>query len=63
MLSSDRHNVLYQKFHKEPWYENIASYASDRYFAIEDRMINVLRYVDLDPRNSAVFSYEFESLG
>ena len=55
-------NIIYSKFGKEPWYNHILSYIIQRYFSIEDRMIETFRYVHCHPNNQKTFSYEYASI-
>ena len=53
---------LHFKYHEKPWFPKILSYLSNRYPAIESRMIGTFRYVQLHPNNRYTFSYEFGSI-
>ena len=53
---------LHFKYHEEPWFPEILSYLSNRYPAIESRMMNTFRYVQLHETNRYTFSYEFGSV-
>lgn len=54
--------VLYNKFKDEPWFSEVLSYMIVRYHSIENRMIETFRYVDCNPENFGVFSYEYASI-
>lgn len=43
-------------------FKELAATISNRYFAIETRVHESFRFVDLDPRNASTFSYEYASL-
>ena len=53
---------LHFKYHEEPWFPEILSYLANRYPAIESRMMNSFRFVQLHQNNRYAFSYEFGSI-
>jgi hypothetical protein len=55
-------NVLYRAYHNNQGFEELAAFISNRYFAIETRVYETFRFVDLAPGNALTFSYEFASL-
>lgn len=55
-------NVLFDKFKEEQWFTEVLSYMMIRYDSIESRMIETFRYVDCNPANYGVFSYEYASI-
>ncbi len=55
-------NTLYRRYHDNRGFEELASFVSTRYFAIETRVHETFRFVDLEPRNASSFSYEYASL-
>lgn len=55
-------HVLYKKFKDESWFSEVLSYIILRYHSIETRMIETFRYVDCNPENFGVFSYEYASI-
>ena len=54
--------VLTNKFANQGWFQLAASYLSSRFPAVEERLQNALRYVDLHRDNRDTFSYEFASI-
>ncbi len=44
------------------WFRNFRAYIMMRYHPLEDRMINTFRYVECNPANFNVFSYEYASI-
>lgn len=54
--------ILYKKFKEEPWFSKVLSYTIVRYQSIESRMIETFRFVDCNPENYGVFSYEYASI-
>jgi len=54
--------LLWRKFRKAKWYEDVLSYLLKRYYSIENRIIETFRYVDCHPSNRATFSYEYSSI-
>lgn len=55
-------NILYHKFKEKPWFLAVLSYTLIRFHSIESRMIETFRYVDCNPENYDVFSYEYASI-
>lgn len=55
-------NTLYHRYHNNSGFGELATFVSTRYFAIEARVCETFRFVDLEPRNARAFSYEFASL-
>ena len=55
-------SYLYEKYHREEWFDEIVDYLHNRYWPIQERFFATFRYVDLHPRNASVFSYEYASL-
>jgi hypothetical protein len=55
-------SVLFNKFKEEQWFREVLSYMMIRYDSIESRMIETFRYVDCNPLNYGVFSYEYASI-
>jgi len=53
---------LNAKYAKNLWFHEALGYLSIRYYPIERRIIDTLRYVELAPENSTAFSYEFGSI-
>ncbi len=53
---------LYAKYAKNLWFPEALGYLSIRYYPIEKRTLDTLRYVELAPENSKAFSYEFGSI-
>lgn len=54
--------ALDTKYRGEPWFAEICSYLASRYSSIENRIIDVFRYVELHPSNRYTFSHEFGSI-
>ena len=54
--------VLEEEYQSQSWFSEIQSYLQIRVPALEERMIASFRYVDVDPENGRVFSYEFSSI-
>jgi hypothetical protein len=58
--------ALFKKFSKESimfdWFRELRAYIMMRYHPLEDRLINTFRYVECNPANINVFSYEYASI-
>jgi hypothetical protein len=57
-----RDNILYQRYRNNPGFDELVAFISNRYFAIETRLHETFRFVDLHPNNASTFSYEYASL-
>src|SRR2546428_13898006 len=55
-------SVLEEKYGGLSWFSEVQSYLQVRVPALEERMTASFRYVDVDPDNGDVFSYEFSSI-
>jgi len=55
-------NTLYRTYRDNHGFEKLALFVASRYFAIETRVHETFRFVDLEPRNASTFSYEYASL-
>ncbi len=53
---------LDKKFNSSQGYGELQIYLLNRYEHIQERFLQSLRYVDLDPENYKVYSYEYSSL-
>ncbi len=53
---------LFEKHNKNRWFVEALGYIQLRYHPIQSRIINTLRYVELNSENKATFSYEFCSI-
>jgi hypothetical protein len=53
---------LFEKYHENRWLIEALAYTQLRYHPIETRIINTLRYVELNSENNGTFSYEFCSI-
>lgn len=53
---------LHSKYGENEWFSEILGYLIVRFHPIEARILNTFRYVELQPRNAATFSYEFGSI-
>jgi hypothetical protein len=53
---------LYDKYAKNQWFNEALGYLSVRYYPIEMRILETLRYVELAPQNSTTFSFEYGSI-
>jgi hypothetical protein len=53
---------LYEKYAKNSWFNEALGYLSIRYYPIERRVLETLRYVELAPSNASTFSFEYGSI-
>jgi hypothetical protein len=49
-------------YRKKEWFREVQIYLRRRYPSILNRLINLFRFVELDPTNACCFSYELASL-
>jgi len=54
--------LLYRKYKRKDWFYDIRSYLWFRYYPIEERLFESIRYVDFNSDNAGVYSYEFSSI-
>ena len=53
---------LHEAFGEEPWFSEVTSDIDHKYLAIEQRLVQTFRYVQLHADNSSTFSYEFNHI-
>ena len=53
---------LSTKYGESSWFDELLGYLILRFRPIETRILNTFRYVELQSRNAATFSYEFSSV-
>jgi hypothetical protein len=53
---------LWLKYFQNDWHKQTVNYLNLRYPQIASKVSECFRYVDLDPENKDVFSYEFSSI-
>lgn len=56
------YDPLWTKYQTEDWFNEIGDYLLIRHPPIVHRLEDTFRYVDLHPKNSITFSYEYSSL-
>lgn len=61
-LAYDANKTFYVRHQDEDWFKSLLSYLTTRYRAVEDRFVDTFRYVDCNPSNANIFSYEYSSL-
>jgi hypothetical protein len=58
--------TLFKRYSKDGiivhWFRELRAYIMMRYHPLEDRMISTFRYVECNPENFNVFSYEYASI-
>jgi hypothetical protein len=54
--------TLEELYQNESWFPEIRRCLEARYYAIEERLVQTFRYVQLHPDNGSTFSYEFASI-
>lgn len=53
---------LQKKYKDNDWFNGVLGYFFIRYYPIETRVLDAMRYVELAPANASTFSYEFGSI-